>query len=358
MMTDSSIIIEDSLKEYRLIKEEIQRSVERIQKICIVSISFPPFPPSIPHNRSSIELGIINLARYLKNTYDVFLISKHFRKNDGDFDDTLWEEIPIYRIGEYYPYMFESNKTTNGIRYFFNELFNLRTFYRISTICRKEKPSVMIIGDTRQMSLAPMLAAKFLDIPYFIRYDSLCPLYPKEHACTIIERIQHCGDCVENILLVSMDDFAKKAMGFVSSLVYLLKVPLYNSSTRIFTLNTLFTQLLKNWGIDEEKLRIIPTSHSLPRPLKLTHYKDLMKTIRQERGKIILYVGRLSPEKGINILLESYERLVGKYEGIFLLIAGEGVLKDTVRRKEAMYKNIHYLGWQNEEQLSRSTTSM
>jgi glycosyltransferase involved in cell wall biosynthesis len=59
-----------------------------------------------------------------------------------------------------------------------------------------------------------------------------------------------------------------------------------------------------------------------------------------------LYVGRLAPEKGIDMLLEAFGS--GKYS---LRIIGEGPLREKVERCAAENEHIHYLGFQGKERI-------
>ena len=344
--------MDNNNKEIKLIEDEMRQCIASLKKICIVNTSFPPFPPNISHTRTALELGITNLAKHLKQRYNVFTISKHFVLNDEHFDDTKWNDIRIYRIGKYHPYMREKNEFINGLRFIGNELLNPVTFYKFVKIFKQEKPDAVFIGDTRQMSLAPLIAAKLLRIPFFIRYDSLCPMYPKEHSCSIKDRINGCGECIEEVLRIKLGKLTKIGVGMFSSLVYIAKIPLWNSSEGVFALNKYFKNLYQEWGLKSDKIKIIPTSHILPIPSTFKYYTDLYNEHKENGCKYILYVGRLSPEKGIEVLLDSFEILSKHKQHIKLLIAGEGILKNKVKEKANSQKNMCFLGWQNDEQLA------
>lgn len=339
-------------KELKLIEDEMKRCVVNLNKICIINTTFPPFPPNIPHIRTAIELGVANIAKGLKQKYDVFTISKHFISKDESFDDTEWNGIKVYRIGEYHPYMQEKSEFVNGLRFISNELFNLVTFYKFVKFFKQEKPDAVFVGDTRQISLAPLIAAKLLRIPFFIRYDSLCPLYPKEHLCSMRDRIAGCGECIEKIILVKLDKLTKIGVGMLSTLVYKLKVPLWNSSAGVFALNKFYENLYQEYGLKPDKIKIVSTAHILPTPSSFKYYIDLNSEHKENGCKYVLYAGRLSPEKGVEILLDSFEILSNKHKHIKLLIAGEGILKNKVEEKARSQKNMRFLGWQNDEQLA------
>jgi glycosyltransferase involved in cell wall biosynthesis len=64
--------------------------------------------------------------------------------------------------------------------------------------------------------------------------------------------------------------------------------------------------------------------------------------------KDFLFVGRLSPEKGISLLLDAFRN-----SPFTLRIIGDGPLRDEVENCAADYPNIHYLGHQDKQQIIR-----
>lgn len=79
---------------------------------------------------------------------------------------------------------------------------------------------------------------------------------------------------------------------------------------------------------------------------KVSNYvQDLITKLRKRNGIIFLYLGRLLPVKGIDWLLESFDRLVGICPNAYLIIVGDGILKDTVVERTKRNPNIVFLGW-------------
>ncbi len=62
----------------------------------------------------------------------------------------------------------------------------------------------------------------------------------------------------------------------------------------------------------------------------------------------MFFAGRLSKEKGIEILLETATQLPDNYH---LLIAGSGPLEEKVRNLADKKINVHYLGYQSKQNL-------
>ena len=69
------------------------------------------------------------------------------------------------------------------------------------------------------------------------------------------------------------------------------------------------------------------------------------KAIRKFENQII-YAGRLSKEKGIDVLLQTAKILSPKYN---LIILGDGPEKNNVRDVANLKTNVHYLGYQSKQ---------
>jgi glycosyltransferase involved in cell wall biosynthesis len=70
----------------------------------------------------------------------------------------------------------------------------------------------------------------------------------------------------------------------------------------------------------------------------------------QGRGDYALFVGRLSQEKGVEVLLKAWEALGTR---IPLRIAGAGPLADHVRQQQAVLPGVEYLGYQSRAEVTR-----
>ncbi len=65
-------------------------------------------------------------------------------------------------------------------------------------------------------------------------------------------------------------------------------------------------------------------------------------------GPYALYVGRLSPEKGVSTLIAAWKRLG---ERLPLVIAGDGPESQSVREAAQQLPNVEWLGWQPKERI-------
>jgi len=91
---------------------------------------------------------------------------------------------------------------------------------------------------------------------------------------------------------------------------------------------------MKEGGFHPDKIKVL---NNFLDPVKLDHYKNIDTTAARE--DYYCFVGRLSPEKGIEDLLEVASNLPYK-----LKVAGSGTLEPSMRIKYADCSNIEFMG--------------
>lgn len=84
----------------------------------------------------------------------------------------------------------------------------------------------------------------------------------------------------------------------------------------------IFQEMLE-WGIKESKIRIVPTGidHFFVDP---PSQGEIMNIKKAYSSPLILYVGRLSQEKNLKLLIYSFERILRKYPSAKLIVVGRG----------------------------------
>jgi len=103
----------------------------------------------------------------------------------------------------------------------------------------------------------------------------------------------------------------------------------FNNKVDVYiTLNSFNKDIMVKSGLPEEKMYIKPN---------FINSRNLSK---RSRKKQLIFVGRVSPEKGLDLLLESFTKLKSnEYE---LVIIGDGPEKDRLQEK---YKNVNEICW-------------
>jgi len=110
--------------------------------------------------------------------------------------------------------------------------------------------------------------------------------------------------------------------------------------------------VMKYCGVKEENIVVANNDLSFF-PIK-EGYKEL------DKGKNILYVGRIFPQKGLEFLLDTAQKVIGIDPQVKFLIAGDGILiPDIIESisERALEKNVIITGWvgnQEKKQLYKS----
>lgn len=103
--------------------------------------------------------------------------------------------------------------------------------------------------------------------------------------------------------------------------------------------------LVKNFKIDESKITVIPNpSYNFLSP-------SAKSRVFRNNAKEILYVGRLTPSKGLDYLLEIFDIALKSEPRLHLTIVGEGELKKEVNQKIVkmkLSKSITLEGYQTD----------
>lgn len=100
-------------------------------------------------------------------------------------------------------------------------------------------------------------------------------------------------------------------------------------------------------GFPAEKIRVVPNGVSVPAKSNLSH-DELCSSVNIPTGsRCIAYIGRLAPQKRLKDLLWAVQMLRLSHPDIYLLIIGEGPLKDELldyARTTEAETNVRFLG--------------
>ena len=99
------------------------------------------------------------------------------------------------------------------------------------------------------------------------------------------------------------------------------------------------------FGINKEKLSLIPNGIIKEEAVfKNSGHKNAKIN---SLGKYVLFIGRLNPIKGVDILLSAFEKIIKDFPDFNLVIAGpdEGILNDLIQyAKNKFHKKLKYVG--------------
>jgi len=102
-------------------------------------------------------------------------------------------------------------------------------------------------------------------------------------------------------------------------------------------------ELIKRFPEYSHKIKTIPMGIDT----NLFNRRNLRKPSRYSKNKLLLFVGRLSDQKGLQYLIDSLQEVIRHYPNVKLLIIGEGAYKKFLIDKsisKSVELNIEFLG--------------
>lgn len=304
-----------------------------MKKVCLITSIFPPFPKDVTDLSGGSEIASEIFVNELRSKgVEVDVVSMDYINpvpNDPKY---------VTRVGRYYPYLLMDSKISET-QFVYKEFFRPLIFLRIVSQLRKTKPDIVIIGKTLQFSLAPMIAARLIRIPYIIRYDWLCPTNPKPDLCTLKDRF-HCADCIQQTTGKSIPKIGKIITGGFFVPMSILKRFLWNQAEAIIPVSEFHKKFIMSFGIRDDIITILPNIIPVKSDEKVVD--ELKRKFETDGYFTILYVGRLEPEKGVEILIDAFN-LARHRKKIKLLIAGAGRLSETVKKISKKDNDIIFL---------------
>lgn len=307
-----------------------------VKKVVLIASLYPPFPKNVLSLWGGIEVASEQFVESLrKKEINISIISLDFVVPVSE------DKENIYRVGVTNPYLLQPS-LASGISFVYKEFFRPIIFLKIYRYLAKEKPDVVIIGKTYQMSFSPYLAALILHIPYIIRYDWLCPTNPKPELCSLKDRFK-CAICIQERTHKRIPKLAQLLSGPYFILLSLLKSYFWNKAYKILAVSEFHKQLMESFGIRHDKIEVVPERVS-PVEVDPEIIKEIEEKYKHNNSFIILYVGRLEPEKGLSILIEAFRDLYEKDPSFKLLVVGAGRLTRLIEEESKKNQNVIYVG--------------
>ena len=115
----------------------------------------------------------------------------------------------------------------------------------------------------------------------------------------------------------------------------------YESSEVIVNSNYMKNEVQRLFGLPYDKINVIPNGVNLQLFLNVNVDYDFRRQYAMDNEKIILYVGRLVYEKGIQNLIAAMPKILDRYHDSKLIICGRGGMIDELREQ------VKYLGIDN-----------
>ena len=130
----------------------------------------------------------------------------------------------------------------------------------------------------------------------------------------------------------------------------------YEASEVIVNSNYMKNELQRLFGLPYEKINVIPNGINLSNFIGIERDYDFRRQYAMDNEKIILYVGRLVYEKGIQNLIAAMPKVLSNYHDAKLIIAGRGGMMDELRQEAnnlGLNDKIYFTGYLDSKQVQK-----
>lgn len=270
------------------------------------------------------------------------LIVHNFYKQSGGEDKVVNEEMKLLsnhgiNVSTYFVNNDDikikgiSNKISLGI----NTVWSKEQLQLLKTTLKVEKPDIVHFHNTFPLiSPSAYYACKQLNIPVvqtIHNYRLACP------GALLMRQNEICEKCVSGSLLNSVKygcyrDSKLQTLPLTTMLYTHRILNTWNRKVDKFIALTEFSkEKIAQTGIEKGKIVVKP------------NFIDKKLDFNVEKENYIVFVGRLSREKGTHVLLEAWKKMDGNMN-TRLLIIGDGPEQQNLLKQYEQLKNVEFLG--------------
>ena len=130
----------------------------------------------------------------------------------------------------------------------------------------------------------------------------------------------------------------------------------YEATEVIVNSNYMKNEIQRLFGLPFEKINVIPNGINLSNFTGIERDYDFRRQYAMDNEKIILYVGRLVYEKGIQHLIAAMPKILSNYHDAKLIIAGRGGMMDELKaeaRNLGLGNKVYFTGYLDSKQVQK-----
>lgn len=269
------------------------------------------------------------------------MVHNYYQQSGGE-DEVFKNEIEILRNNnvEVSIYTISNSDIDNiskveKIKTGVNAIWSYKQYKNIISILAKHKPDVVHIHNFFPL-ISPSIfyACSNMKIPVvqtLHNYRLICP------AATFLRENKVCEDCLTGSLYNSVKHGCYRESKVqtipVATMISINRVikTWKNKVSRYIALTDFAKGKFVQAGIEEQLITVKPNFVIEP------------STINDRRDNFLLFVGRISPEKGVGILLNAWSNIKDK-KGMKLIIIGDGPDKDKFAKLYEEHEDIIFKG--------------
>ena len=130
----------------------------------------------------------------------------------------------------------------------------------------------------------------------------------------------------------------------------------YEATEVIVNSNYMKNEIQRLFGLPFDKINVIPNGINLSNFTGIESEYGFRRQYAMDNEKIILYVGRLVYEKGVQHLIAAMPKILSNYNDAKLIIAGRGGMMDELRAEASnlgLNDKIYFTGYLNSKQVQK-----
>ena len=130
----------------------------------------------------------------------------------------------------------------------------------------------------------------------------------------------------------------------------------YESSEVIVNSNYMKGHVQGLFGLPFDKINVVPNGINLNNFTGIDRDYDFRRQYAMDNEKIILYVGRLVYEKGVQHLISAMPKILANYHDAKLIIAGKGGMLDELKAQAfnmGLSNKVYFTGYLNAKQVQK-----
>ena len=124
----------------------------------------------------------------------------------------------------------------------------------------------------------------------------------------------------------------------------------YQRAAAVFSRSSAYHFNLRELNVDQAKLRTIVAGINTEKFNPIHQNDSIWNELNVTKKHKLLYVGRISVEKNLPLLVDAFKKLSSMRTDVALVVAGEGPYESTMR-KELAGLPAHFVGTRNDAQL-------
>ena len=130
----------------------------------------------------------------------------------------------------------------------------------------------------------------------------------------------------------------------------------YEATEVIVNSNYMKNELQRLFGLPFDKINVIPNGINLNNFVGIERDYDFRRQYAMDNEKIILYVGRLVYEKGIQHLIAAMPKILSNYNDAKLIIVGKGGMLDELKAETSnlgLDNKVYFTGYMDSKKIQK-----